>query len=104
MPPLQSNPATAASVTTAITDAKVNNKMTKVIRFFATGLLVVSLAAVALAEGGETHGTGLAPPQPPTMECTAGCSGDEEPCPVPDPVDASEVANMLVTWLVQSTL
>jgi hypothetical protein len=80
--------------------------MTKVIRFFATCLLVVSLAAVALAEGGETHGPGLAPPQPPTIECTADCPGNNEaPWPLPEPlVDASDVASALVTWLVQSAL
>ena len=79
--------------------------MTKVIRFLATCLLVVSLAAVALAEGGETQGPGLAPPQPPTTECTADCNGNEASCPEPEPwVDASEVANVFVTWLVQSTL
>jgi hypothetical protein len=79
--------------------------MTKVIRFFATWLLVVSLAAVALAEGGETHGPGLAPPQPPTTECTTHCPGNEAPCSLPEPsVDASDVVSALVTWLVQSAL
>jgi len=79
--------------------------MTKVIRFFATCLLVVSLAAVALADGGETHGPGLAPPEPPTTECTANCTGNEASCLAPGPsVDLSDVANVLVTWLVQSTL
>ena len=77
--------------------------MTKVKRFFAACLLVVSLAAVALAEGGETHGPGLAPPQPPTTECTTDCIVNEAPSPLPVPsVDASDVANVLVTWLVQS--
>jgi hypothetical protein len=79
--------------------------MTKVIRFLATGLLVVSLAAVALAEGGETQGPGLAPPESSTTECIADCNGNEATCPAPELwVDASEVANVFVTWLVQSTL
>jgi hypothetical protein len=77
--------------------------MTKVIRFFATCILVVSLAAVALADGGETQGPGLAPPQPPTTECTADCTSNEASCPVPElSVEASDVANLLVTWLVNS--
>jgi len=77
--------------------------MTKVIRFFATCLLVVSLAAVALADGGEVHGPSLAPPQPPTTECTADCTGNGATYPLPEPsVDAFDVANMLVTWLVRS--
>jgi hypothetical protein len=79
--------------------------MTKVIRFLATCLLVVSLTAVALADGGETQGPGLAPPQPPTTECTTDCTDNETPCPVPEPsVDVSDVVDVLVTWLVQSAL
>lgn len=79
--------------------------MTKVIQFFAACLLVVSLAVVTLAGGGETQGPGLAPPQPPTTECTTACTGNEGFCLVPDPsVDACDVANALVTWLVQSAL
>lgn len=79
--------------------------MTKVIRFLATCLLVVSLAAVALADGGEVHGPSLAPPQLPTTECTADCTANGANYPVPGPsVDAFEIANELVTWLVQSAL
>jgi hypothetical protein len=79
--------------------------MTNVIRFFATCLLVVSLAAVALADGGEIHGPGLAPPQPPTTECTTDCTDNEVTDSVPEPsVNAIEVANELVTWLIQSAL
>jgi hypothetical protein len=78
--------------------------MTKVIRFLATCLLVVSLAAVAFADGGETHGPGLTPPQPTTTECTTDCTGDAS-YPVPNAsVDASDVANVFVTWLLQSVL
>lgn len=78
--------------------------MTKVIRFFSTCLLVVSMAAVALADGGEVHGPGFAPPQPPSIECTANCNGNQTSYPVPEPsIDASDVANLLVTWFVQST-
>lgn len=78
--------------------------MTKVMRFFTTCLLVVSMAAVALADGGETHGPGLAPPQPPITECTANCNGNEGSLPLPEPsIDASDLAKLLVTWFVQST-
>jgi hypothetical protein len=79
--------------------------MTKIIRLCATCLLVVSLASFALAGGGETQGPGLAPAQPPTTECTADCTGNGASSPAPEPsVDASDVANALVTWLVQSAL
>lgn len=79
--------------------------MTKVTRFLAACLLAVSLAVVALADGGETHGPGLAPPQPPTTACTTDCTGNEASYPVPEPsVDACDVANVLVTWLVQLAL
>jgi hypothetical protein len=78
--------------------------MTKVIRFLTTCLQVVSLAAVTFADGGETHGPGLTPPQPTATESTTGCTGNPS-CPVPDPsVDASEVANVIVTCLLQAVL
>jgi hypothetical protein len=80
---------------------KGRKQMTKVSRFFATCLLVVSLASAALADGGETHGPGLAPPQP----TIADYVGNEASCPLPEPsVDAFDVANALVGWLVQSAL
>lgn len=76
--------------------------MTKVIRFFATCVLAVSMAAVALAGGGEIHGPNLAPPQPATTECTSDCADNGATCSGPEPsLDAFDVVNALVTWLVQ---
>jgi hypothetical protein len=45
--------------------------MSKLARFVATCLLVVSLSAVVLADGGQTQGTGFTSPAPPT-ECSLG--------------------------------
>ena len=43
--------------------------MSKLARLFATSVLIVSLSAVALADGGETQGPNLASPAAPT-QCT----------------------------------
>ena len=45
--------------------------MTKLTRFFATCLLVVSIFGAALADGGQTQGPSSASPVPPT-ECALG--------------------------------
>jgi hypothetical protein len=45
--------------------------MSKIARFFATSVLVVSLSAVALADGGETQGPNLALPAPSSEGVTA---------------------------------
>lgn len=51
--------------------------MKTVTQFVATCLLVVSMSAVALADGGATQGPGLAAPLPPP-DCTTACSEAEE--------------------------
>ncbi len=42
--------------------------MTKLARFFATCLLVVSIFGAALADGGQTQGSDSASPVPPTVK------------------------------------
>ena len=78
--------------------------MTKLKRFCATCLLVVSISAVALADGGNTQGPEFAPP-PPVEQCTTGCETMTS-APVQAPLDnttnALTLADMLVIWLVES--
>lgn len=77
--------------------------MSKVRRFFATCLLMGSMAIVAFADGGETHGGGLTPTDPPPTEITM--DGMSTVASVPDPSAGSvEVVNVFITWLVNSVL
>jgi hypothetical protein len=77
--------------------------MTKIARFLGTCLLIGSMTMVAWADGGETHGSGLAAPSPTPAE-----SPTDPTSPLTLVQDASatsaEVVNVLVTWLVQSIL
>jgi hypothetical protein len=79
--------------------------MTKLVQFLGTGLLVVSMATVSWADGGQTQGPGLPSPAPPPAECTTNCTNSETTPPAPDAtVDTVDVVNMFVTWLVESIL
>jgi hypothetical protein len=80
--------------------------MTTLMRFISTCLLVLLLATVALADGGETHGTGLASLPPPPTECVVPCISTEPSYSVQeDPsLNAAELANVLVSWLSESIL
>jgi hypothetical protein len=72
-------------------------------RFFATCLLVVSMSAVALADGGVTQGPGLAAPPPPPVDCPTGCSEAENAISTQNSaVDTMIEAAELVTWLAES--
>ncbi|MDX6444195.1 MAG: hypothetical protein QOH71_1269 [Blastocatellia bacterium] len=77
--------------------------MTKTARFLGTCLLIGSMTTVVWADGGETHGGGLASPSPTPVETTTDSTS-----PLTLEQDASatsaEVVNVLVTWLVQSIL
>jgi hypothetical protein len=77
--------------------------MTKIARFLGTCLLIGSMSMLAWADGGETHGSGLASPSPTPVETTTDSTS-----PLTLVEDASdnsaEVVNVLVTWLVQSIL
>lgn len=75
--------------------------MKNLTRFFATCLLVVSMSAVALADGGITQTPGLAPPAPP--DCTTGCSEAENATSTQNlSVDTMIEAAKFVTWLAES--
>lgn len=80
--------------------------MTKLTRFLANCLLVVSLSTVALADGGDTQGPPKALAQPPSAECITGGSGTEpSPAPQNSSIDiVTEVTAMLVTWLADAIL
>ena len=82
--------------------------MTKLTRFFATCLLLVSISAVAFAdgEGGTTQGP-PAPTPPPVADCI-GCSEPEASEPSQSAqdwsVDSVSVADIFAIWLVASIL
>ncbi len=79
--------------------------MTKLTQFLATCVLVVSMATVGWADGGQTQGPALASPVPPPAECTTNCTNSQTTLPAPDAtVDTVDVVNVLVTWLVESIL
>ena len=79
--------------------------MTKLTRFFGACLLVVSLSAVALADGepGATQGP-PAPPPPPAAQCvTEGAEVADSTQPVQEAwVDVETAADMFANWLVMS--
>jgi hypothetical protein len=91
---------------------KDENKMTKLTRFFATSLLVVSMSAIALADG--EGGILQTPPAPAAAaaaaaaECTVDCSSTEASTttqPVQDSTaDIATTAQMFAVWLVNSIL
>lgn len=103
MPANQHNPASLA-VDSSDSLVKKDNKMRKLTRFFAAGLLVASLSAVVLArgDGGQTQG----PPAPvaaPSTECPTGCSNTVMP-PASDSILTGELGNSIVMWLVEAIL
>ena len=80
--------------------------MTKLTRFFATGLLVVALSAVAFADGGETQGPPQASPAPSPAESSTGVLSAE---PLATPQDSSvdivtEATTILSIWLQSAIL
>jgi hypothetical protein len=77
--------------------------MRKLTRFFATFVLVASISAVALAdgEGGTTQGP-PAPVPPPASECTMDYSAVTSPAPTSNVT--TDLANNIVTWLVEAIL
>lgn len=73
--------------------------MSRFARFFATCLLLVSLSAVAMADGGQTQGTGFTSSEPPT-DCTQGCVDTSTRVSEPDPwADFETVVTMSITLL-----
>ena len=72
--------------------------MKKLTSLFATCILVLSLSVIALAEGGVTHGPGLATYSPPVPTPSLGTRTDDQYYAA-----ASEIA-LLMVWLEQSIL
>jgi hypothetical protein len=83
--------------------------MTKPTRFFATCLLILSMSAIALAdgEGGVMQGP-PAPVPPPSAESSADCSSIEAATaaqPVQDStINIATTAEALTVWLAMSIL
>jgi hypothetical protein len=75
--------------------------MTKLTRFFATCVLVVSISAVAWADGGSTQGPNIVPPSPPVEECTTSCTNSLT-SPQPSSADTLTMADMFLIWLAES--
>lgn len=79
--------------------------MTKLAQFFATTLLILSISAVTLADGGNTQGPTIAPPPPPPAE---GSIAPSEPATYsPEPgssVDIPTEFAVLVALLTQAIL
>ena len=78
--------------------------MSKLKHFAGTCLLVVSMAAVTWADGGQTLGPSLTPPLTPSAECTTNCTNSQTILPVSDDSATADVVNVFVTWLVESIL
>lgn len=77
--------------------------MTKLTRFFATCILVVSISAVAWADGGTTQGPNIAAPPPPVEECATVCPENVTFTPQqPSSVETLTLADMFIIWLAES--
>ena len=78
--------------------------MSKLARFFATSVLLVSLSAVALADGGETQGPNLAPPAPHT-ESSEGLPGTLASSPAQaSSIEIATEVTLLVALLTNAIL
>jgi hypothetical protein len=78
--------------------------MSKLARFVATSVLVVSLSAVALADGGETQGPNLALPAP-HIESNAGAPGTMALSPAQaSPIEIATEVTLLVALLTNAIL
>jgi hypothetical protein len=78
--------------------------MSKLARFFATGVLVVSVSAVALADGGDTQGPNLASPAPYTQSNT-GSSGTVALSPAQgSSIEIATEVTLLVALLTRAIL
>ena len=77
--------------------------MTKLTRFFATCLLVVSIFGAALADGGQTQGPNLAVPAPPA-ECNQASQETVTPVSGQESLDLATVVTVSVALLAELIL
>lgn len=77
--------------------------MTKLGRFLGTCLLIGSMANLVWADGGETHGGGLVPTDPPPTEIAMN-SASTLASVHNSAANSAEAVNVFITWLVDSIL
>jgi hypothetical protein len=70
--------------------------MTKLTRFFASLLLIVSISAVAIADGGSTQGPSIYSEPPPATAPDAVSAED----PSSSVLDALKTAESVAVWLI----
>src|SRR5439155_7812633 len=100
MPPLQSTTAMAEARISAIANLTRKDKMTNLRRLVSTFLLVLSMAVIGWADGGETQGGNGPTPPPPATQGATDCTTSETTLLQPDAsVTTDDVANVLVIWL-----
>lgn len=76
--------------------------MTRLKRFAAVSLLIASISAIAVADGGSMQGPGSPAPPPP---CTVGCPNTSSAEPAPHAsIDPLVVANALVALIAKTIL
>jgi hypothetical protein len=73
--------------------------MSKLNRFFASFLLIISLSVVAFADGGETQGPGICSDEPPVTTQQTDPTTTENTSPVLDALKAAE--SVTVWWLTE---
>jgi len=78
--------------------------MTNLRRLVGTFLLVLSMAVVGWADGGETEGGNGPTPPPPATQGATDCTSETTLLQPDASVTTDDVANVLVIWLVESIL
>ena len=74
--------------------------MTKLNRFFASCLLIVSLSVVAMAEGGDTQGPSKLVASPATEQETALTQANPSETTASEGLDALDTAEAIAFWLL----
>lgn len=78
--------------------------MTNLRRLVGTFLLVLSIAVVGWADGGETEGGNGPTPPPPATQGATDCMSETTLLQPDASVTTDDVASVLVIWLVESIL
>jgi hypothetical protein len=78
-----------------IANTKKEKEMTKINRFFAVSLLMASMSAVAIADGGSTQGPSIYSDEPQVADTQANSTEDSSPI-----LDALKTAESVSNWLL----